>query len=495
MNAPPSTVPWKHSSGEFPPVSHLLKNPKVIVSVVFVAAMFMNILDSTIVNTAIPTIGRQFDASIASTGAVASAYLVSLAVFIPASGWLGDRFGTKRIFLFALGLFTVASALCGIAGSLGQLVLFRVLQGAGGGLMMPVGMAMLFRVFPPEERVAASRILVLPTALAPALGPLLGGVIVDHLSWHWAFLINLPIGLAALAFGLRFLPRDEASPSSPFDVAGFLLAGVGLGLAMFALTEGPSRGWGSAVIVGSAVVGVSLLAILVRHELRARFPMLDLRLLKDRMFGVSFLIVIPSTAGFLGLLYAFPLLQQEGLGRSAMTSGLLTFPEAIGVMLGSQIVTRLYPLVGPRRLMAGGAGMVAVAAVVLSLYDGGTPDPLVIATMFVLGCSMSFVFIPMNSAAFANISSADTGQASGLFNAMRQTGAALGVAVLATVISVVGPTTSGPSGAPVPDIGAYQAAFLVAAGLLAFAALMALRVRDSEAASTMVPRAEAPVPG
>lgn len=476
-------------------MSHLLKNPKVVVSVVFVAAMFMNILDSTIVNTAIPTIGRQFDASIASTGAVASAYLVSLAVFIPASGWLGDRFGTKRIFLVALGLFTVASALCGIAGSLGQLVLFRVLQGAGGGLMMPVGMAMLFRVFPPEERVGASRILVLPTALAPALGPLLGGVIVDNLSWHWAFLINLPIGLAALAFGLRFLPRDEAAPSSPFDLAGFLLAGIGLGLAMFALTEGPSRGWGSAPIVGSAVVGLALLATLVRHELRARFPMLDLRLLKDRMFGVSFLIVIPSTAGFLGLLYAFPLLQQEGLGRSAMTSGLLTFPEAIGVMLGSQVVTRLYPLVGPRRLMAGGAGMVAVAAVVLSFYDGGTPDPLVIATMFVLGGSMSFVFIPMNSAAFANISSADTGQASGLFNAMRQTGAALGVAVLATVISVVGPTTSGPAGAPVPDIGAYQAAFLVAAGLLAFAALMALRVRDSEAASTMVPRAEAPVPG
>lgn len=354
-------------------MSHLLKNPKVIVSVVFVAAMFMNILDSTIVNTAIPTIGRQFDASIASTGAVASAYLVSLAVFIPASGWLGDRFGTKRIFLFALGLFTVASALCGIAGSLGQLVLFRVLQGAGGGLMMPVGMAMLFRVFPPEERVAASRILVVPTALAPALGPLLGGVIVDNLSWHWAFLINLPIGLAALTFGLRFLPRDEAAPSSPFDLAGFLLAGAGLGLAMFALTEGPSRGWGSALIVGSAIVGVSLLVLLVRHELRTRFPMLDLRLLKDRMFGVSFLIVIPSTAGFLGLLYAFPLLQQEGLGRSAMTSGLLTFPEAIGVMLGSQIVTRLYPLVGPRRLMAGGAGMVAVAAVVLSFYDGSTP--------------------------------------------------------------------------------------------------------------------------
>lgn len=469
-----------------------LKNPKVSVSVVFVAAMFMNILDTTIVNTAIPAIGDQFDASVSSTGAVASAYLVSLAVVIPASGWLGDRFGTRRIFLVALALFTLASGLCGLAGSLGQLIGFRVLQGVGGGMMTPVGMAMLFRVFPQNERVRASRILVLPTALAPALGPVLGGLFVDHLSWHWAFIVNVPIGLAALAFGAAYLPASEGGEHGRFDALGFVLAGVGLGSLMYAVSEGPARGWGTVGIVAPGVVGVVLLLALVAHELRTAAPLLHLRLLRDRIFSSSILIMIPATAGFLGFLYAFPLLQQEGLGRSASTSGLLTFPEAIGVMAGSQIVSRLYPVVGPRRLMAVGAAVVAALAAFLSTMDAGTPDAVVVVAMFFLGLAMSSVFIPQQSAAFANISARETGQASGLFNALRQTGAAVGVATLATVISVVGPLKSGgATGAPVPNLTAYHAAFLVSAGLLVLAAVMALRIRDADAASTMGRREEA----
>src|ERR1700746_923117 len=165
-------------------------NQKVAVSVVFVAAMFMNIMDVTIVNVALPTIGREFHVRPDSVDTVAIGYLVSLAVFIPASGWLGDRFGGKRILLTSIVLFTGASALCGAAGSLGQLVAFRILQGVGGGLMVPVGMAMLYRTFPPSERVRASSIMVVPTAIAPALGPLLGGLFVTDLSWRWVFYVN-----------------------------------------------------------------------------------------------------------------------------------------------------------------------------------------------------------------------------------------------------------------------------------------------------------------
>lgn len=469
-----------------------LRNPKVTVAAVFVAAMFMNILDTTIVNTAIPTIGRQFGASISSTGAVASAYLVSLAVVIPASGWFGDRFGTRRVFLIALGLFTVASALCGLADSLGQLVAFRVLQGVGGGMMTPVGMAMLFRVFPQEERVRASRVLVVPTALAPALGPVLGGVFVDHLSWHWAFFVNVPVGVAAIAFGAAFLPPAEAGERGRFDALGFVLAGVGLGTLMFAVSEGPARGWGSPEIVAPGALGIVLLVLLVAHELRTDAPLLHLRLLRDRIFTRATLVMLPATAGFLGFLYAFPLLQQEGLGRTAMESGLLTFPEAIGVMAGSQVVSRLYPVVGPRRLMAAGAAVVAVLAGVLSRIDAGTPDALVVVAMFFLGLAMSSVFIPQQSAAFANISGRETGQASGLFNALRQTSAAVGVATLATVISVVGPVEATAAG-PAPNLGAYHAAFVVAAGLLLLAAFLALRIRDADAASTMA-RVHRPAP-
>ena len=467
----------------------VFQNPKVVVGVVFVAAMFMNILDTTIVNTTIPTIGSDFGTSVSSTGAVASAYLVSLAVVIPASGWLGDRFGTRRIFLIALTLFTVASALCAVAGSLGQLVAFRVLQGVGGGMLTPVGMAMLFRVFPPEERIRAAKILTVPTAAAPALGPVLGGLLVDGLSWHWAFLVNVPVGLAALLFGARYLPRheDEGESTGPFDLPGFVLAGVGLGGLMFGITEGPTRGWGTVDVLAPGLVGLALLVLLVRRELRVRFPLLDLGVFRDRLFRASVRVVVPSTAGFLGLLYAFPLLQQEGLGRTATESGLLTFPEAIGVMAGSQVVSRLYPLVGPRRLIAAGATTVGLMALLLTRVDGGTPDALVVVVMFVLGAGMSFVFIPTQSTVFANISRAATGQASGLFNGLRQTGAALGVALLATVISVVGTAPLPGGGVPGDDLSGYHAAFLTAAALLALGALMAWRIRDADAASTMTP--------
>ncbi len=180
-------------------------NQKVVVAVVYVSAMLMSSLDSTIVNVALATLGREFNVTPASIEAVVIGYLVSLAAFIPASGWLGDRFGTKRIFLVALGLFTAASALCGLAQSLNQLIAFRVLQGAGGGLLTPVGMAMLYRAFPPEERVRVSRILMFALILGPASGPILGGLLIERLSWRWVFYVNIPVGLAALAFGFLFL--------------------------------------------------------------------------------------------------------------------------------------------------------------------------------------------------------------------------------------------------------------------------------------------------
>src|SRR5215469_17709109 len=205
--------------------------------------MFINIMDATVVNVALPTLSRYFGVPVASVSGVVTAYLVALAVAMPASGWLGDRFGARGVMLGSIGLFTVASALCGMATSLPELVAFRAVQGAGGGLLVPVGMAMMFRAFPPAERIGANRLLIVPTLTAPALGPVVGGLLVDGLSWRWIFFVNLPVGAAALLFGALFLPRGSEHPPGRFDLPGFLLAGTGFPLFMFALSTGATSGW------------------------------------------------------------------------------------------------------------------------------------------------------------------------------------------------------------------------------------------------------------
>src|SRR5580692_8529853 len=202
-------------------------NQKIAVAIVFVSAMFMNIMDITIVNVALPTIGRDFNIPPTAVDGVVIAYLVSLAVFIPASGWLGDRFGGKRVLITAIVVFTLGSVLCGVAQNITELILFRVIQGAGGGMLAPVGLAMLFRVFPPSERIRASSILTVPTTVAPAVGPVLGGFLVTDLSWRWVFFVNLPIGILAFLFGLVFLDEQREPSVGRFDIPGFILAGFG----------------------------------------------------------------------------------------------------------------------------------------------------------------------------------------------------------------------------------------------------------------------------
>ena len=232
-------------------------NQKIAVGTVFVSAMFMNIMDITIVNVALPTIGRDFHIAPTAVDGVVIAYLVSLAVFIPASGWLGDRFGGKRVLLTAIVVFTLGSVLCGLAQNITQLIVFRVIQGAGGGMMAPVGMAMLYRVFPPSERVRAASILTVPTTMAPALGPVLGGFLVTSLSWRWVFFVNLPIGIAAVIFGALYLERTGAIDAGRFDLPGFVLGGAGLGLLMYGVSAGPLHGWSSTEVIATCLAGLS----------------------------------------------------------------------------------------------------------------------------------------------------------------------------------------------------------------------------------------------
>jgi EmrB/QacA subfamily drug resistance transporter len=461
---------------------------KVAVSVVFVAAMFISIMDVTIVNVALPTIGREFSVSPTAVDSISIAFLVSLAVFIPASGWLGDRFGGKRVLLTAIAVFTVASALCGLASSLGELVAFRILQGAGGGMLAPVGMAMLLRAFPPEERIRASAILTAPTTLAPALGPVLGGLLVTDLSWRWVFYVNLPIGAAAITFGALFLRQVTESRPGRFDVPGFLLSGIGLGLLMYGVSEGPDLGWRSATVLGTVCAGLVLLAAMVVVEMRTAEPIVALRLLGNRLFRSANGVMIPASIAFLGTLFVISLYYQDGRDLSALQSGLSTFPEAVGVMLGAQLSSRvLYPLLGPRRHIAIGLIGTSASIGLLALLTAQSSLWWARLLMFALGFAMAQVFVPTQAAAFATITPAATGQASTMFNAFRQLGGAVGVALLTTIIVLVGETHR-VAGHEVANLAAYRITFLAAAAVCLVGLASALSIRDADAAATIPAR-------
>ncbi len=458
--------------------------PKVIVSAVFVASMFMNIMDSTVVNVALPTLSRYFAVPVASVSGVVTAYLVTLAMAMPVSGWLGDRFGARRVMLAAIGLFTAASVMCGLATSLPELVAFRALQGFGGGILVPVGMAMMFRAFPPAERIRANQLLIVPTLLAPALGPVIGGLLVDGLSWRWIFYINLPVGMAALTFGALFLPSGSEHPAGRFDLPGFVLGGAGFALFMFSLTTGASSGWASAPVLATGLLGVLLLVLFVTVELRVAEPMLRLRIYADRLFRTTNLQLAFAGAGFTGTLFLVPLLLQNGLGFTAVHSGLSTFPEALGGMTGVQVTTRLYKRLGPRRLMI--TGMTGTVATVSGMACAAPANAawLIPALMFFTGCSFGFAMIPSQAAALATVSPALTGQASTLLNTLRQAGAAAGVAMLGTVL---GATRAGPL-----DLTGFRLAFVAAACLMTVGVAVSSRVRDADAAVTMADGPEGP---
>ena len=458
---------------------------KIVIGVVFVAAMFMSIMDATIVNVALPTIGRDFKVSPTAVDSISIAFLVSLAVFIPASGWLGDRLGGKRVLLAAIAVFTVASALCGLASSLGELVAFRILQGAGGGMLAPVGMAMLYRAFPPAERLRAAAILTVPTTLAPALGPVLGGLLVTELSWRWVFYVNLPLGVATFTFGLLFLQQQKQDRPGRFDLAGFLLSGVGLGLLMYGVSEGPNLGWSRPDVLVTIGAGVVLLAAMVVVELRSPAPMVDLRLLKNRLFGLGNGVIVLASIAFLGTLYAISLYYQDGRGLSALGSGLSTFPEAFGVMGGAQLASRvLYPRLGPRRHLTLGLTGTAASIGLLALLGPQTSLWWARLLLLSLGLFMAQVFVPVQAASFATITPAATGRASAMFNAVRQLGGAVGVAVLTTAIVLVGPVHL-VAGHEVANLTAYRVAFLVAAAICLCGVACSLAIRDADAAGTM----------
>lgn len=457
---------------------------------VIMVGTVMVVLDTTIVNVALPDLAREFGATTSTIEWVVTGYLLSLALWVPASGWIGDRFGTKRTFVFALTVFTLASLLCGLSWNIESLIAFRVLQGVGGGMLAPVGTAMLYRAYPPIERPRASAVLASVTVLAPAIGPVLGGFLVEYVDWRAIFFVNLPMGVFGVVFSLLYLREHREPTAGRFDVTGFVLAGASLALLLLGLSQGPTEGWGSPWIVGSLVLAGTGTVALVVVERRAEFPMLDLGLLAQRSFRTPNIVSFATTAALIGVLFLLPQLLQGPRGLSPFQSGLTTFPQAIGVILMARVVgTRLYPVVGPRRLTAVGSLGAAVVTFLFVYVGVETSQWTIRLLMFTRGLFMGLIFIPVQAAAFARVELKDTGRASALFQSQRQVGAAVGVALLATVLverthTLVGEVLD-PAQVPVE---AFRASFVAAAALGLAGFVASLFLHDEDAAPTMRPR-------
>ncbi len=325
-----------------------------VASVVVLGAI-MSILDTTVVNVAINTLARDFDTDLATIQWIVTGYTLALATVIPITGWAADRFGTKRLYMLSIGLFVGGSALAGLAWSAESLIAFRVLQGLGGGMLMPAGMTILTRAAGPQRVGRVMAIIGVPMLLGPILGPILGGYLVDEVSWRWIFFINLPIGIIALAFSLRILPTDQPQPAERFDVLGLALLSPGLALMIYGLAESASSGgFGATEVWAPALIGAALVVAFVFHALRTPHALIDLRLFKNRTFAAASGTLMLMIISVFGAMLLLPLYLQAVRGESAFDSGLLMAPQGIGAMLVMPIAGQLTDRIGVGKIVIPG---------------------------------------------------------------------------------------------------------------------------------------------
>ncbi len=395
---------------------------------VVATALFMEQLDSTIVNTAIPSIAASLHVTPLSLKAVVSSYILSLAVCIPISGWLADRFGTRRVFCCAVAIFTVASILCGLSLNVPMLVAARLLQGAGAAMMMPVGRITIIRTFPKAELLAAMNFVIIPALIGPLLGPTVGGLIVHWLSWREIFFVNVPVGLVAFSLAYRYMPDYRAEQTRPLDLIGMVLFGTGVALLSWLLEVFGEHRLDPTSAAVLLVIGLSLLAAYLWHASEAPYPLLRLTLFRIRTFRVSVAGGFITRLGVGGLPFLLPLLYQLGLGLPAWQSGLLMMPSAAAAMGMKFISARVLGRFGYRQVLIINTVLIGVTISMYSLVHIGTPLYLIVMISLCLGFFNSLQFSSMNSIAYADIDSADSSMASTIASSLQQLSMSFGLA-------------------------------------------------------------------
>ena len=450
------------------------------ISAVVIVGSIMSILDTTIVNVALATLSRELHATISNIQWVVTGYMLSLAAVIPITGWAARRFGAKRVYLVSLVLFTAGSALCGQATSTTELILFRVLQGIGGGMILPIGQLMMAEAAGPQRMGRVMSIVAVPAMLAPILGPTIGGLILDNASWQWIFYVNVPIGVIAVVAALRILPSVKPGPTSKLDVRGLILMATGLPLLTYGLAEiGSTGSFTSTKVVVPIILSLLLIGAFAIHALRIPAPLLNLRLYRRPTFSSASLAMFCLGAALFGGMILLPLYWQDIRHESVLDTGLLTAPQGLGMALVMPFAGKLTDRMGGGPPALFGVILTTVTTIPFGLIGAHTPIGLLSVAMFVRGMGIGFAFMPAMSAAFASLDRSELPDATPQLNVLQRVGGSIGVAVLAVVLQreLAGAHTLSAAAS------AYGVAFWVSAAMTALAIIPCVILLRAEQAA------------
>jgi EmrB/QacA subfamily drug resistance transporter len=391
-------------------------------------AFFMQALDTTILNTAVPVVAQALDVPLLSMKSVLASYTLSLAVFIPISGWMADRFGTRLVFASAIGLFTIGSFLCGISSDIHLLVVFRILQGCGGAMMVPVGRLTLVRTFAKSELIRAMSFVAIPGLVGPMLGPIAGGLIVAYLHWRFIFFVNLPVGIAGLILVYLLLPDYREENPKPLDVVGLILFSSGIALLSYVLEIFGDHTLSVAEILGLLTLSLALIAGYGLHATQTLFPLLQLSLFRIRTFSAAVGGSFFTRLGIGGVPFLLPLLYQAGLGYTPVQSGLLIMPQAVAAMSTKFLMPRILKRVGYRGVLISNTVILGLLLMLFATVGLGTPFWVIVLQAFCYGAFTSLQYTSMNTLVYADVDQDSTSNASSIASTAQQMSISFAVA-------------------------------------------------------------------
>jgi EmrB/QacA subfamily drug resistance transporter len=445
-------------------------------------AFFMQSLDTTILNTAVPVVSKALNVAPLEMRSVLASYALSLGVFIPISGWMADRFGTRAVFTWAIGLFTLGSVLCGLCSNIHLLVACRILQGCGGAMMVPVGRLTLVRTFARSELVRAMSFVAVPALIGPMLGPVAGGLIVAYMSWRFIFFLNLPIGIAGLVLVYLNLPDYREKNRTPLDIVGLILFGSGVALLSYVLEIFGDHTLRSAEILGLAALSLLLIGGYVVYASRTAYPLLQLGLFRIRTFSASVSGSFFTRLGIGGVPFLLPLLYQVGLGFTPVQSGLLIMPQAMAALGTKFLLPRILSMIGYRMVLISNTVMLGLLLMSFATIGPGTPVWLIVVLAACFGAFQSLQLTSMNTLVYQDVPQSMTSNASSIASTVQQLSISFGVAAagLTTAFFVPASVRSNPT----QFMNGLHEAFLVLGGFTALSTAVFWRLKPGDGGAT-----------